>query len=61
MPKPRGDPQNGLHLQSWKPFNNISCVLECPHGFEEISNENGSFGKVFNCQKCSGKVHLTTI
>lgn len=57
MPKHR-DPQSGLHLQSWKPFNNKSCVLECPHGFEEVSNINEKQEKVFNCQKCAGKVYV---
>jgi len=54
MPRSR-DLQNGLHLQSWKPFNNKSCVMECPPGFEEVPTEN-IYGKVFKCQKCSGKV-----
>jgi len=53
MPRSSVDLQNGLHLQSWKPFNNSSCLLECPPGFEEVPTEN-SFGKVFKCQKCSG-------
>ncbi|XP_060876851.1 insulin-like receptor [Metopolophium dirhodum] len=52
MPRSR-DLQNGLHLQSWKPFNNKSCVMECPPGFEEVPTEN-SYGKVFKCQQCSG-------
>jgi len=54
MPRSR-DIQNGLQLQSWKPFNNKSCVMECPPGFEEVPTEN-IYGKVFKCQKCSGKV-----
>lgn len=56
MPRSR-DLQNGLHLQSWKPFNNKSCVMECPPGFEEVPTEN-SYGKVFKCQQCSGKVRF---
>jgi len=29
--------------------------MECPPGFEEVPTEN-SYGKVFKCQQCSGKV-----
>lgn len=60
MPRLRVDLQNGLHLQSWKPFNGTSCLMECPPGFEEVPTDN-SYGKVFKCQKCSGKVHVYII
>ncbi|VVC26261.1 Hypothetical protein CINCED_3A024692 [Cinara cedri] len=53
MPKSRVDSQNGLHLQSWKPFNNTYCLVECPPGFEEVPTDN-SYGNVFKCEKCSG-------
>lgn len=60
MPKSRVDLQN---LQSWKPFNNTSCLLECPPGYEEVPTEVPNYGKVFKCQECSGtdNLHLNSI
>jgi len=29
--------------------------MECPPGFEEVPIEN-IYGKVYTCEKCSGKV-----
>lgn len=62
MPQSRIDLPNGLHLQSWKPFNNTSCLMECPPGFEEVAIEN-IYGKVHTCEKCPGKVdfHATKL
>lgn len=56
MPRLR-DLTNGLNLQSWKPFNNESCLTECPPGFEEVSTVNSNYGKVYKCEKCSGKIN----
>ncbi|XP_050440178.1 insulin-like receptor [Adelges cooleyi] len=53
MPRPRVELQNGLHPQSWKPFNNTSCLMECPPGYEEVPTEN-SYGKVHECRQCAG-------
>lgn len=57
MPRSKLDLQNGLHLQSWKPFNNTSCLMECPPGFEEVPTEN-SYGNVYTCKKCSGNYSI---
>lgn len=59
MPRSRVDLQNGLHLQSWKPFK-TSCLRECPPGFEEVPTEN-AYGKVYTCKECSGKIYFSTI
>lgn len=32
--------------------------MECPPGFEEVPAENSKYGKVYTCQKCSGKIYL---
>lgn len=60
MPLSRVDLQNGLHLQSWKPFKNVSCLRECPPGYEEVPTEN-EYGKVFTCRECSGKINFYAI